>query len=90
LIFKGGSLQSSPGKVEEHLESFNIYATREEAIKLVTHYENLCKTLNEAIEVHSLGSSWIQELARCFDLLILDNKLIINDIKLAEKIKYLQ
>lgn len=90
LKFINGTFIIDEAALEEKLNEFDIYAETPEALQMVEHYEKLCQVLNEAIEFHKLGTVQIQTLAQMFGLLILDNKLIINDIKLSQTIKYLK
>jgi hypothetical protein len=75
--------------IEEKLNDFDIYAESPETLKLVEHYEELSRVLNEAIIFHKVGGIKLQELAKMFGLLTLDNKLVINYYSLSQQIKYL-
>ncbi|MBN1118229.1 MAG: hypothetical protein JXA77_13555 [Bacteroidales bacterium] len=87
LVFNSGIFTKNIPAIEEKKKSFRVYADSPEALQLVEHYENLCQTLNNAIEVHRLGQSHIKTLAGMFRLLVLGNKLVINNFMIAEQIK---
>lgn len=90
ILLENGTLIINKSNVEAYSDLFNCYASTPAQIELVTYYKTLAKTLNEAIEYHKLSISNIQGLAKMFNFLILDNQLILNDIYIADTIKYLE
>jgi len=87
LFFKSGKLEVNNNAVEQHRDSFNIYADSPETLQIIEHYEKLCDSLNSAIEYHKLGTNSMDTLARMFGLQILDFKLIPNYYTLSEQVK---
>lgn len=90
LLFKNGDFVINTQAVEDHSESFNIYASAPGQIEVYNHYKSLTETLNKAIEFHKLGPVKIEQLANMFGFQILGNKLLINELTLAETIKYIK
>jgi hypothetical protein len=90
LLFENRFFKFNEPAIEEKLKEFDIYAESPDQLRLLEHYETLCKVLNNAIEVHKVGTIKIQELARMFGLQILDNKLVYDYIELAQQIKYIK
>ncbi len=87
--FARGGFSKNSQAIEEHSDSFNIYASTPAQKEVYSHYTNLVNTLNEAIGYHELGLGQIQQLAGMFKLLVLDTKLVLNDIELSQTIKYM-
>lgn len=89
LGFKNGELLVNAVTVEKLSNEFDVYASNKKSVDLVKHYKELCKVLNDAIKYHKLGPVQVQALAKMFNFQILDNQLVLNELFLAEKIKYL-
>jgi len=89
LLFRDGVFEIDNKAVEEYSDNFNIYVSNASQFELYNHYNNLADILNDAVAYHKLSSANVQELSKMFGFLILDGKLIINDIKIAEIIKYM-
>jgi hypothetical protein len=89
LIFNSGNFTINEEIITKKKEDFKIFAETEKQLKYYSHFVDLAKILNEHIELNKLGNTQIDQLKSMTGLLLLDNKLILNDMKLAETIKYL-
>lgn len=88
FTFAQGRIQVNSEKVEQHKDTFNVYADNHEAVALVEHYESLCNVLNDALDYHKAGGqSNLQALARMFGFQVLDNRLVVNYYALSQQIK---
>lgn len=88
LIFNSG-FTINEETVLKQKEGFKIFAETEKQLKYYSHFVDLAKILNEHIELNKLGNTQIDQLKSMTGLLILNGKLILDDMKLAETIKYL-
>ena len=88
LIFNSGFTLNEES-ISKKKEDFRIFAETEKQLNYYNHFVDLAKILNEHIEIGKLGPAQIDQLKSMTGLILLDNKLILNDMKLAETIKYL-
>ena len=90
LAWGNGFFDLNQKKIDLHKDSFNVYASSEKQKEYLKSWENLCKVFNDHIELVGMGTVQMETIAKTFDLLILDRKLIPNDIKIAEKLQLIK
>ena len=90
LIWGNGFFDLNNSAIEKHKETFSIYIESEKQAEYYKRIENLAKVLNEEIRINKLGTEKINQLANITGLLILNNTLVLNNMKLSETIKYMK
>lgn len=90
MIWGNGFFDLNNSTIEIKKQSFCIYIENENQIKYYNHYLNLAKVLNDEITFSKLGPVQIEQLAKMTGFQILNNTLVLNEMKLSETIKYLE
>jgi hypothetical protein len=87
-VFINGFFQLNNNAINEHCDTFNIYAESPEQIALYKHWQGLCDTLNTHNKKYPIGN--IDSICKTLKLLQLNGTFVINNISLSEQIKYLR
>lgn len=91
LFFINGSWLLNQVAIDEHCDiNFNVYAESPEALKLVKHWEDLVKIINEHNRLYPLGSTHELNVARAFKLQQLNGKFLVNNLQLSEQVRYMK
>ena len=90
LLFNSGHFTINEETITLKQEEFKIYLQTEKQHKYYDHFVSLAKILNEHIEINKLGTAQIDQLKSITGLLILNGKLIIDEIKMSTAIKYMK
>ena len=90
LIFDSGRFYLNTDTIEIKKDSYNTYLENDRQIKYYDHFVSLAKILNEHDEINKLGTAQIEQLKNMTGLLILNNKLIVDDMKISQVIKYMK
>ena len=90
LTFDSGRFYLNADAIEQKKEGFKIFLETEKQAEYYNHFVNLAKILNEHISINKLGGVQIEQLRSMTGLLLLNGKLILNDMKLSETLKYLK
>jgi hypothetical protein len=90
LTWGNGFFDLNNSAIEKHKETFCIYIENKNQSEYYNHFVNLAKVLNSHIELAKLGNEQINNLSKITGLQILDNKLVLNNMKLSETIKYMK
>jgi hypothetical protein len=89
LIFDEGRFHLNRDTIKRHKETFKVVLNTDIKVNYYSHYQDMARILNEHIEVAKLGTESINHLSKICDLQLLNGKLIVNDMKLAQTIKHL-
>ena len=89
MIWGNGFFELNNSAIEIKKQSFCIYIENKNQSEYYNHFVNLAKILNDEIRINKLGTEKINQLANITGLLLNNNSLVLNEIKLSETIKYL-
>jgi hypothetical protein len=89
LLFIDGGFSINQDEVNEYKKSYDVYAESPAAVDLIDHYEHLVNTLNDAITYHQVNYANVASLAKMFNLTSYEGKVMINEMEIALKVKYL-
>ena len=89
LIWGNGFFDLNNSAIEIKKQSYCTYIENNNQSEYYNHFVNLAKVLNDEIRISKLGTEKINQLANITGLLIIDNKLVLNDLKLSQTINSL-
>lgn len=89
LLFEEGLFSVNQAAVDKHKKTFEVFAESPAAIELLNRYENLVKVLNDAITFHKVDWTNVDLIAKIFDLLSYQGKVMINEFEFQKTIKHL-
>jgi hypothetical protein len=88
LFFIGGLFQLNNKAINDHCDTFNVYAESPEQIALYNHWQSVCDILNAHNNKYPMGSASRDQVSKALKLQQLNDKFIINQMALSEQIKY--
>jgi hypothetical protein len=92
FYFIEGSFILNDQAVNEHCDSFNIFAETPEQIALYQQWESLCDILNKHDKQYALSTSGKQQIAAALKLQLseaISGKFIIDNMRISEIIRYM-
>jgi len=90
LTFENGRFYLNQDAINLHKETFKVIATSDTQIEYYDHFVKLAEILNKTIVVQKFGPEKINQLAKLTGFLLLNNKLVLDDMRLADILKYMK
>jgi hypothetical protein len=90
LLFVNGFFQLNNNAINEFSDTFNVYAESQDQIDLYNHWQSVCNILNAHNKKYPLGSASRDQISKALKLQQAEGKFVINNISLAEQIKFIQ